>query len=110
MLKNLVLTANPEFVREGVRVLHSVEEALSAVKEIEKTGKTVYLIGGGSVYKTFLPYCDAAFVTRLDKAFPADTFFPDLDAASDWELTAEGPQQEYEGVHFQITEYKKRGV
>ena len=45
--------------------------------------------GGGSVYELLLPYCDTAYVTRIDMAYQADTFFPDLDQDPEWELVQE---------------------
>ena len=53
---NVVITRNPEFRAEGVTVVHSLEEALDAVK-----GEAMpYLIGGGDLYAQALP-----LVTRL---------------------------------------------
>ena len=42
--------------------------------------KDVYIIGGDSVYKMMLPYCDTAHITKIDHTYQADTYFPDLDA------------------------------
>ena len=40
----------------------------------------VYVIGGESIYRQLLPYCTKAYVTKIDHAYDADTYFPDLDA------------------------------
>lgn len=49
--------------------------------------KTVWVIGGGKIYKEMLPYCQAAYLTRITNMVkPADTYFPVLNTYTDWEL------------------------
>ena len=52
-----------------------------------------YVIGGESIYKMMLPYCDIVYVTKIDRAFQADTYFPNLDQMEDWKMTEEGEEQ-----------------
>ena len=52
---NIVLTGNKDFVPEGVVICHSVEETLEKLKEYPK--EDVFIIGGGMIYKAFLPWC-----------------------------------------------------
>lgn len=95
--RNIVLTRDADFQREGVEVVHSVEEALAAVQEgapVEGAASTgaaanetmAWVIGGGEVYAQFLPYLGEAVVTVLNVCKPCDTFFPNLDAAPNWQL------------------------
>ena len=44
------------------------------------------VIGGGEVYRQFLPYCAEAEVTHNHCVHPVDTYFPNLDADSTWEV------------------------
>ena len=74
--RNLILSRSPDFAPEGAEVFRSVEELLAAAPEDS------FVIGGESVYRALLPYCTTAYVTKIDAAFPADRFFPDLDALS----------------------------
>ena len=60
------------------------------------------------IYRQFLPLCDTAYVTRVDRDFAADTYFPDLDKNPEWELSYEGEQMEWEGLNFAFTTYKRR--
>ena len=60
---------------EGAELVHSAEEALAAAARQERC----LVIGGESVYRMMLPHCDTVYVTKIDRAFQADTFFPDLD-------------------------------
>ena len=101
---NIVLTSDNDYTVKDAVVVHSVEEAL---KESEKYDREVYCIGGASVYKQFLPYCDTAFVTKIDHAYEADTFFPNLDELKEWEMTGESEEQTYFDIEYRFTTYKK---
>ena len=103
---NVVLSGNPDFSREGTVVVHSVDEALDYLKQYE--GERVFIAGGGHIYREFLPYCDTAYVTRVYKTYEADTYFPDLDADDDWELTGQGEQKKHEGISFAFTIYRRK--
>jgi len=82
--KNIILTHDGSFKAEGAVVRHSVSDVLTEIAD-EDTDK-VFVIGGGSIYEAFLPYCSAAYVTRIEAAPPSDTFFPNLDEMPDWFL------------------------
>ena len=84
---NIILTRNPDFTAKGAVVCHDVEEALEELKKYPS--EDVYIIGGDTIYRQFLPYCDVAHVTRTDHAYDADAWFPNLDEDPDWELTGQ---------------------
>jgi len=67
--------------KEGISVIRSLE----ALAELGIDLDSAFVIGGADVYQELLPYCTYAFVTKLDKAFEADAFFPNLDEEPDWE-------------------------
>ena len=69
----------------------------------------VYVIGGESVYRQLLPYCDVAHVTRIDHAYESDAFFPDLDQDPEWEITADSDEQTYFDIAYQFLRYERRG-
>ncbi len=72
---------------ERVKVVHSIEEALTLLKEEEEN----FVIGGGEIYRQFLPYTERLYLTIIDKEFPtADTFFPEIDYR-EWEVLEESP-------------------
>ena len=80
--RNIVLTRDEDFAPEGVDVVHSVDEALAAVSD----EPVAWVIGGGEVYRQFLPYCAEAEVTHNHCVHDVDTYFPDLDADPAWEI------------------------
>ena len=84
--RNLVLTRDEGFALEGVDVVHSVDEALAAVAD----ESVAWVIGGGEVYRQFLPDCTEAEVTHNHCVHAVDTYFPDLDADPAWEVAQAG--------------------
>lgn len=102
---NIVLTTDNNWSVPDVIVCHSTEELFEQLKQYDTN--SVYVIGGSSVYGQLLPYCDTAYVTKVDTAKPADKFFPNLDALSDWKVVYEGDEQEHNGVKFRFTTYIK---
>ena len=88
----------------GFTVCHSPEEVL----ELAKNHKRAFVIGGGSVYREMLPYCDRAYITRVHVTPESDTFFPNLDQDSRWYL-AETIQSGVEnGISYEMLLYKRK--
>ena len=88
---NIVLTGNKGYQVKDAVIVHTYDELKEELKKYN--ADDVYVIGGGSVYRMLLPQCDTVLVTKIDRAFQADTFFPDLDAMDEWEMTEEGEEQ-----------------
>ena len=112
--RNIVLTRDTEFAREGVEVVHSVDEALTAVSDEEEA----WVIGGDEVYRQFLPYCAEAVVTKNHCLRMADTFFPNLneDETGDWFVYEEseaaqiGEDEEDRGIEYRFVTYRRRSM
>lgn len=103
---NIVLTRNPEYQVKDAIVVHSVEELLQELKKYDT--KDVYIIGGDSVYRQLIPYCDTAHVTKIDRSYEADTYFPNLDASGEWEITAESDEQSYFDTTYHFLKYERK--
>nr|APO32574.1 Dihydrofolate reductase [uncultured bacterium] len=87
-------------------IVHSKEELLKTLEQYDT--EDIYIIGGESIYRMMLPYCDTVLVTKIDRAFQADTFFPDLDKMEEWEMTEEGEEQTCFDLEFRFTKYERR--
>lgn len=103
---NIVLTGNQNYEVKDAVVVHSEDELLDELKKYDTDD--IYVIGGESVYRMMLPYCDTVYVTKIDRAFQADTFFPDLDEMDEWEMTEESEEQTCFDLEFCFTKYEHR--
>ena len=107
--RNIVLTRDADFAREGVETVHSVEGALEAVADED----VAWVIGGGAVYEQFLPYCYEAEITHNHVIHPADTFFPNLDENPEWEAVDHqgectvGEGQGDVGLRYEFVTYRR---
>ena len=60
------------------------------------------------MYRQLLPYCDTAYITKIDHAFQADTFFPNLDEMENWEMTQVSEEQTCFDLEYMFTKYENR--
>ena len=102
---NIVLTTDQDYDGRGAYVVHSAEELFKELKKYPD--EDIFIIGGESIYRMMLPYCDTAYVTRLDYAYDADTYFPDLDKLEEWEIVQESEEQTYFDLEYVFLKYKK---
>ena len=103
---NIVLTGNRGYSVKDAVIVHTYDELREELKKYDTDD--VYVIGGESVYRMLLPECDTVLVTKLDRAFQADTFFPDLDTMDEGEMTEEGEEQTCFDLEFRFTKYERR--
>ncbi len=102
---NIVLTGNPHTDIKDAVVVHRIEALLEELKKYPS--EDVYVIGGESIYRQLLPYCDTAYVTKIDHAYDADTYFPNLDADEEWQLTGVSEEQTYFDLEYTFTRYER---
>ena len=77
-----------------------------AIDYLRTCSENVFIIGGGQIYSTLLPYCNRVYVTKIDKIYNnVDTFFPNLDNMMGWTPTADSPIMEYNGINYQFWHY-----
>ncbi|HLN55186.1 MAG TPA: dihydrofolate reductase [Bacteroidales bacterium] len=73
--KNIVITDVPGEQIEGAVMAYSIQDA---VDKCEKTGES-FIIGGGSIYRQFMPVADRLYITHVHSTAPAEIFFPEID-------------------------------
>ena len=86
-------------------IVHSIEELMEELKKYP--AEDVYCIGGDTIYKQLLPYCDAAQVTKIDFAYIADSYFPNLDEDPQWHVAAESEEQTYFDLEYKFVRYER---
>jgi len=87
----------------GFTVCHSPEEAM----ELAKTAEKAMVIGGGSIYRQLLPFCDRAIITKVHVVPESDTFFPNLDEHPQWQLCEVVQSGVEDGIAYEMCIYKK---
>ena len=102
---NIVLTRDQNYHVKDTIVVHDIPELLEELKKYPDD--QIYVIGGGKVYEELLPYCNVAHVTKIDFAFEADTFFPNLDQMEEWEITASSDEQTYFDLEYSFVKYER---
>ena len=55
-----------------------------------------------------LQYADTVHVTKIDHAYEADAFFPNLDEDEDWEITATSEEQVYFDITYSFVKYERK--
>jgi dihydrofolate reductase len=72
---NIIITDNPHDRFESGITAYSIEDALSKCEENDE----IFIIGGGSIYRQFMPIADRLLITHIHKKTPADIYFPIID-------------------------------
>lgn len=78
---HVVISRNPDYIKEGVQVVQSLEEALKLAQDDPQP----FIIGGGMIYQLALPLAQCVELTRVHATFEADTYFPEL-PSDEWSL------------------------
>ncbi len=78
--RNIVITRDASYAKEGIEVVNSMESALALLAQ--QPEETIFIIGGTEIYKSFMPYVEKLYITHVESEFhEADTFFPTIDPA-----------------------------
>lgn len=80
--RNIIISDRLETAPEGFEFATSIQKAL----ELVKNEPEIFIMGGGMIYEQFLPMADRLYLTRIEKSFEADTYFPIINF-NDWQLT-----------------------
>ena len=92
-------------VKDAV-VVHDMEQLREELAKYPS--EDIYVIGGESIYRQLVDECDVAHITKIDYAYEADTYFPNLDEKEEWEITADSEEQTYFDLEYQFLKYEKR--
>ena len=103
--KNVVLTDNELDCFDCASVARSIDEAL----ELCDSGREIFVIGGGSVYRQFMPLADRLMITHIDREFRADTYFPRI-SEEEWYIAEEERHftEEDGGIGYTYTTYLRK--
>lgn len=100
---HLLLTHQDIKEQERLKVFHTKEDILNYIKKLDTE---VMIIGGGKIYKEFLPYATKLILTEIDAEIDADIYFPDF-SKEEW-LRSELCSHEYNEIKYTHVEYKRK--
>lgn len=104
--RNIVLT--DVYERDDCEVYKSLPELLAVLKTLPEDD--IFIVGGAMFYKTMLPYCKKAYVTKIDATGDATHFFPNLDVNPDFNLKSVSDAVETNGYRVVFTVYENRNI
>lgn len=98
---NVALTRSTDEI-PGFTLCHTPEAAAALAQ-----GREAFVIGGGSVYRTLLPCCTRAYITKVHACPASDTFFPNLDEDEEWQLREILQSGEENGIRYEMCLYTR---
>ena len=103
---NIVLTHDKNYQVKDAIVLHSLEELHAELQKYPS--EDIYVIGGETIYRQLLDECDVAHITKIDYAYDADAYFPNLDEKPEWRITQDSEEQTYFDLIYHFYKYEKQ--
>lgn len=100
--RNIILSKNPNFKCDGAEVCGSVEEAVRLAGDDD-----TFVIGGETVYRQMLDFCDTCYITKVSKKAEADRFMVNLDKSDEWQLAEESEPIEDNGHIIKFCRYER---
>ena len=100
---NIVITRDAAWKYDGVIVAASLEDAIAKGRELDQ--QEVHIGGGAQVYQQALPYIDKLYLTLVDDAKEADTFFPEY--AKDFTKKVFEEDHEWKGLKYRWVDLER---
>lgn len=103
---NIVLTSNRDYQVKDAIIVHTIKDLLEELKKYNN--EEIFVVGGESIYRQLEPYCDTAYITKIDQAFQADTYFPNLDQIEGWKQVDESEEYTCFDLEYVFTKYERK--
>lgn len=103
---NWIVTRNPTFAAQGVRIAHNLPEALLGASQDVGENRALFVIGGGEIFAQSLPVVDTLFITRLAIDAHGDAFYPPI--PDDFCLSERRQGQSQNGIAYAFETYKRQ--
>lgn len=102
---NIILSQDKNFKVKDALVFNKVEDVMLELKKYNDND--IYIVGGESIYKQFLPYCNVAHITKIDFSYFADKHMPNLDEDKEWTKTQESDEKTYFDLCYKFVKYER---
>ena len=108
--RNIVLTQDDSFNKEGLEIARSLEELEDLLEKTSDKNAENFIIGGGMIYKLFIEKADKLYITHVNAEFPdADTYFPVIDENIWQKIKSEKhPKDDLNKYDLEFAEYIKK--
>jgi dihydrofolate reductase len=102
--QNIVISRNPDFTAAGCDIVASPDEAIDMAGDVDE----LMIIGGGQLYREFLPRAQRIYLTRVAVNIAGDASFPELEAR-EWSETSREPHpaDEEHAYSFEIIQLER---
>ena len=103
---NIVLTGDRSYQADGAVIVHDMEELH---EELKKYPSETFMSSAARAFtSSFWMSCDVAHITKIDFAYEADAWFPNLDEKEAWVVTADSEEQTYFDLEYHSINMKRR--
>ena len=103
---NIVLTHDKSYKVKDAIIVYSMDELWEELKKYDSDD--IYVIGGESIYRQLVDACDVAHITKIDFAYDADAYFPNLDEKPEWVITGDSEEQTYFDLIYYFYRYERK--
>jgi dihydrofolate reductase len=106
---NIVISRNPDFQAEGVKIVRTIDEALQMAASIGEIdgAEEAFIIGGAQIYQQTLPLAQRLYLTKVQKTVTGDAFFPSIDPSQWQEIASEPHYYEPADTHYRFVVYER---
>ena len=107
--RNIIITRDLNYKKDGIEVIHSLGESLDLVRADLSQNKEIFIIGGEEIFKQAMPFADKLYITHIEaEDKEADTFFPEIIPIVWNEVSHEEHKKDMENPHdYTFSVYEK---
>lgn len=102
---NIVLTSKIGNFNKGFMICNNLDNLLQILSDYKSDD--IFIIGGQSIYELLLPYCNTAYITKIERHFPADRHLKNFDLLPNWNLISSQSFLDFD-IPYSFTIYKKK--
>ena len=103
---NIILTSDQNYSYGNAKIVHDMDEAMEELKNY--ADEDIFVVGGEKVYKEFFPYCERAYITKVDYEYQADAYLENLEESDEWIMTHDSDEQTYYDLEYYFTIYQRK--
>lgn len=106
---NIVISHNPNFTADGIKIVCSIDEALKMADSLAEISgiNEAFIMGGAQIYTQTLPLAQRLYITEVKKNVTGDAFFPSIDLAQWQEIGREAHYYEPQDTHYDFVVYER---